>query len=183
MGTVPIWFRKSSPLGWRGAGRFASQIFTMNPTANINPHIVDTLYTEALILAEDVRDAFDLSGRIDRACEDEDLIRIAMSCEALRTTTRIMHILAWLLNQRAFFKGELTELQLRRHGRLPAKTNRAAPDQVAMIDQPIRDLIHTTERLYDRIERLDHAWQDQFTLHPSAVHRLRERLGARMGMG
>lgn len=149
----------------------------MTGPADINRHIVEGLYTEALVLADEVRAAFDLSGRLDRASENEDLARVAMSCEALRTTTRMMHIIAWLLNQRAFFNGEISELQLRRHGRLPSKTVRSDPEQLDMIDPEIRELVETTERLYARIERLDKAWTDQFRMMPSAVHRLRERLG------
>jgi len=149
----------------------------MNEQANLNRPIVETLYTEALILADEVRAAFDLSGRLDSASENEDLARIAMSCEALRTTTRMMHIIAWLLNQRAYFNGEISELALRRHGRLPSKTAKSDPEQLAMIDPDIRDLVLTTERLYARIERLDVSWQSQYTMAPTAVHRLRQRLG------
>jgi regulator of CtrA degradation len=92
----------------------------MSETADLSPTIVEALYSEALVLADAARAAFDLSGRLTAASEDEDLARIALSCEALRTTTRMMHAIAWLLNQRAYFAGELSEFQLRRHGRLPA---------------------------------------------------------------
>src|SRR5690606_7897559 len=68
----------------------------MADTADLSPTIVDALYCEALVLADEARSAFDLSGRLTRAAEDEDLARIALSCEALRTTTRMMHAIAWL---------------------------------------------------------------------------------------
>ena len=67
----------------------------MNKTTDINPHIIEGLYTEALLLADEVRAAFDMSGRLDELAGDEDLARIALSCEALRTTTRMMHAIAW----------------------------------------------------------------------------------------
>jgi regulator of CtrA degradation len=149
----------------------------MSGQVNLSRPIVEALYTESLLLADEVRAAFDLSGRLDNASENEDLARIAMSCEALRTTTRMMHIIAWLLNQRAFFNGEISELALRRHGRLPSKTARSDPDQLAVIDPEIRDLVLTTERLYARIERLDNSWQESFRIHPTAIHRLRQRIG------
>ena len=79
----------------------------MTHTSNINPRIVEGLYCEALVLSDEVRAAFDLSGRIEDAGYDEDVARIALSCEALRTTTRMMHAVAWLLNHRAYFMGEL----------------------------------------------------------------------------
>jgi len=89
-----------------------------NP-ADISPTIVETLYRDALDLSDEARAAFDMSGRLDIVGADEELSRVALSCEALRTTTRMMHAIAWLLNHRAFFAGEMSEFQLRRHGRLP----------------------------------------------------------------
>ncbi|OYZ34400.1 MAG: hypothetical protein B7Y31_11530, partial [Novosphingobium sp. 16-62-11] len=80
---------------------------------SLNPRIVEALYAEALGLAETVRLRFErLRQDTARAtgADDEDLRRVQVSCEALRTTTRVMHCLAWLLNHRAHFAGELSEL-------------------------------------------------------------------------
>ena len=149
----------------------------MADTADLSPTIVDALYCEALVLADEARAAFDLSGRLTRAAEDEDLARIALSCEALRTTTRMMHAIAWLLNQRAFFAGELSEFQLRRNGRLPPPQPEPEPDKLALLDSELRDQTERTRRFYARVERLDRAWRNHFAMHPAAIHRLRERLG------
>ena len=150
---------------------------TMAEPADLSPTIVEALYCEALLLADEARAAFDLSGRLTSASEDEDLARIALSCEALRTTTRMMHAIAWLLNQRAYFAGELSEFQLRRHGRLPPPQPDAAPDQLARLGPELLELTERTRRFYARIERLALAWRNRFAMHPAAVHRLRERLG------
>lgn len=152
----------------------------MGDPADISPTIVETLYCDALALADEARAAFDMSGRLDLVGADEELARIALSCEALRTTTRMMHVIAWLLNHRAYFAGELSEFQLRRHGRLPPPQPDADPQQLAMLSFPLRDLVARTRRFYDRVARLDRAWRDRFAMQPSAVHRLRERLGAEM---
>ena len=154
----------------------------MATATELNPHIVDALYREALLVADETRAAFDLSGRLDDATTDGDVARIALSCEALRTTTRMMHVIAWLLNQRAYFNGEISELQLRRHGRLPSRASRSDPEQVARLEPEARALIATSERLYARIERLDAAWQDNFRMQPSAIHRLQSRLGRSVGL-
>ena len=151
---------------------------TMAEPADLSPTIVDALYCEALLLADEARGAFDLSGRLTATSEDEDLARIALSCEALRTTTRMMHAIAWLLNQRAYFAGELSEFQLRRHGRLPPPQPDSPADQVALLGPALEDLIERTQRFYARIERLDMAWRTRFAMHPAAIHRLRERLGS-----
>jgi regulator of CtrA degradation len=149
----------------------------MAQTADLSPTIVEALYCEALELADQVRAAFDLSGRLTAAREDEDLARIALSCEALRTTTRIMHAIAWLLNQRAYLSGELSEFQLRHHGRLPPARHDEGQEQLDMIGPELAELVGRTRRFYARIERLDQAWRTRFEMQPAAIHRLRDRLG------
>ncbi len=155
----------------------------MAQTATINPRIIEALYCEALVLSDEVRGAFALSGRIGQAGMEEDLARVALSCEALRTTTRMMHALAWLLNYRAFFMGELSEFQLLRHGRLSPESGRSDPEQASLLDQPTRELIGATERFYARLLRLDRGLRSE-TAGPAApgaaVARLRERMGANL---
>ena len=155
----------------------------MAEPADLSPTIVDALYSEALTLADEARAAFDLSGRLTAASVNEDLARIALSCEALRTTTRMMHAIAWLLNQRDYFAGELSEFQLRHHGRLPPAQPPSSDKQLAMLGLDTRELIRRTERFHARIARLDSAWRERFAMHPSAIHRLRDRLGRELGAG
>lgn len=155
----------------------------MSEPADISPAIVEALYADALALADEARHVFDMSGRLDLIGQDEDLARVALSCEALRTTTRMMHALAWLLNHRAFFAGELSEFQLRRHGRLPPPQPETDPEQFAMLPPSVRDVVARTRRFHARIARLDAAWRERFAMQPSAVHRLRERLNQQVGEG
>jgi regulator of CtrA degradation len=149
----------------------------MAQTADLSATIVDSLYSEALELADEVRSAFDLSKRLTIASEDEDLARVALSCEALRTTTRMMHAIAWLLNQRAYLSGELSEFQLRRHGRLAPEKSPPPSEHLDHLAPEFVELIGRTKRFHERIERLDQAWRARFEMQPAAVHRLRERLG------
>jgi regulator of CtrA degradation len=149
----------------------------MSATADLSPTIIESLYCEALTLADEARAAFDLSGKLETTSKDEDLARIALSCEALRTTTRMMHAIAWLLNHRAYFAGELSEFQLRRHGRLPPAQGGGDTAQLALLGPDLAALIERTQRFYARIERLDLAWRERFAMQPAAIHRLRERLG------
>jgi len=148
----------------------------MPDTADISPTIVEALYCEALALADETRSAFEHCGRTATSGPDEDLARIALSCEALRTTTRMMQAIAWLLNQRAYFAGELSEFQLRRHGRLPPVKAGPDPLQMALLADDVVELIERTQHFYERIARLDRAWRETVELHP-AVHRLQARLG------
>lgn len=149
----------------------------MSPQLTINPRIIEGLYCEALVLTDEVRAAFDLARQESSQHADEDLARVALSCEALRTTTRMMHALAWLLNHRACFMGELSEFQLRRHGRLAADYPSADADSVALLEPELRSLIAETERFYARLLRLDRSWRERSPDAPSEVELLRTKLG------
>ena len=139
--------------------------------ADINPRIVDALYSDALVLADELRTRFGGDFSIGEDCA----ARVALSCEGLRATTRTMHCLAWLLNHRAFFAGEISEFQLRRHGRLPA---RSGSGDLALVPEDAARLVQMSERLFARIERLENAWR-RGAASPdgeSAIERLRQRL-------
>ncbi|MEE4201474.1 DUF1465 family protein [Erythrobacter sp.] len=153
----------------------------MSRTTNLSRPIIEALYTEALVLADDVRAVFALGARgpvEDVADSAHARVRLAHSTEGLKTTTRMMHILAWLLNQRAFFSGELSEKQVRLHGSLP--TDRRADDAALdVLEDETCELIAETERLYERIARLDEAWRCGFEMASPAraIHsRLERRL-------
>lgn len=152
----------------------------MTRPTDLSEPIIETLYCEALVLADEVRAAFDLTPRPLR--ENEDLVRIALSVEGLRTTTRMMHVLAWLLNHRAYFSGDLSEFQLRRHGTLPPDRP-SDPEQLELLEPATRQLIGETEAFHGRVARLDAAWRARLEIRPSAVHGLHERIGRALGAG
>ncbi len=119
--------------------------------------IIESLYEEALVLADETRNAFYLSST-DLASTPDNPTRLALSIEGMRTTTRIMHVLAWLLNQRAYLKGELTEAQVLRDGVL-GSDRPSDPEQMDQLEPETRALIADTERLYARVTRLDDNWR------------------------
>ncbi len=149
----------------------------MSRTTNLSRPIIEALYSEALVLADDVRAVFALGVREPQIGEDAT-VRLALSTEGLKTTTRMMHVLAWLLNQRAFFSGDLSEAQVRRNGTLPADRD-SDPTALAALEPETCDLIAETERLHQRIARLDEAWRSGFEMASPAraIHsRLERRL-------
>ncbi|WP_340587260.1 DUF1465 family protein [Erythrobacter alti] len=151
----------------------------MSTNETISPAIVDALYEEALQLAEETRTVFERANSAfpyDDSDSDSTL-RMALSCEAMRATTRLMHALAWLLNHRAYFAGEMSELQLRRHGRLPPPQPDSNPEQLLLIDPVTRNLISRTIALFERVARLDRAWNDIVEDERQAIRQLRDRLG------
>lgn len=134
----------------------------MTRTTNLSRPIIEALYAEALLLADEVRAVFALGTKAP-ARGDDTMVRLALSTEGLKTTTRMMHVLAWLLNQRAFFSGELTEKQVRLHGTLPADRP-SDPKQLELLEHGTRELIAESERLHQRIARLDEAWRQDFEM-------------------
>lgn len=151
----------------------------MNPrTNNLSRPIIEALYTEALLLADEVRAVFALGTR-EPAGADDTMVRLALSTEGLKTTTRMMHVLAWLLNQRALFAGELNENQMRRHGALPPDRG-SDPAHLALLEPETCALIAETEHLHRRIARLDDAWRQRFAMH-SPARIFQERIGRELG--
>jgi regulator of CtrA degradation len=147
----------------------------MAEPTSINPRIVEALYCDALVLSDEVRGAFSLSAREPGESDgDGDLVRIAISSEGLRTTTRMMHAVAWLLNLRAYFMGELSETQLRRHSRLSTDLLGSDPEHASMLEPEVRSLISETQRFYQRLLRLDRGWRHRNPGLPDLVGRLHE---------
>ena len=146
----------------------------MQPPSDLNRKIVADLYCEALMLADEVRSVFDLTPVRDTG-DEADRLRMVLSVEGLRTTTRVMHVLAWLLNHRAFYAGELSEFQLRRHSKLPPDRAPEAAN-LELLDPDIRRLVLQSQIMHQRIARLDAGWRERYEMQPAAVLRLRERL-------
>ena len=142
--------------------------------SDISEPIVEALYCEALVLADEVRAAFDLPP-VGEEIPQSDAESLARSVEGLRTTTRMMHILAWLLNQRAYFSGDLTEGQLRKHAELP-EDRPSEPDQFELLDHDTQVIVIQTEDMHHRIARLDRAWRDGFEVNIPAVRQLHGQL-------
>jgi len=145
----------------------------MGDTTDLSATIVEELYCEALVLADDVREAFDLSA--PRQFDRRDGVRLALSTEGLKTTTRVMHVLAWLLNQRAYYRGEMTQFQLQKHGQLPPDRP-PEQSQMDMLEIPTQLLILETQVMHARVARLDKAWTDGKQDRSQGVSELQARL-------
>jgi regulator of CtrA degradation len=141
----------------------------------LTPKLVASLYTEAMVLADEVRAYFDRNGREDRDSLDP-LVRVGFSCESLKVTTRLMHVIAWLLTQRAVEAGELS----RRQARSPARRLGEAPDTdaalLAALPENAVALINASRDLYARVRRLDEGTAPAPQAHPSPARSLLSRL-------
>jgi len=122
--------------------------------SRLTPRLVDSLYTEAMVLADEARSYFDQHGREDRELLPP-LQRVAFSCESLKVTTRLMHIVAWLLTYRAVESGEISAIQARRPTRRLGDAADSEPAQVDALPFQARQLIENSRDLYSRVRRLD----------------------------
>ena len=122
----------------------------------IHRRLIDALYTDAMVLADEARAYFDESGRQEREALTP-MMRVAFSCESLKVTTRLMHVIAWLLTQRAVEAGEMAESDAldpsRRLGDAPPIDEAV----VAQLPDSAKDLIRASTDLYRRVARLDDA--------------------------
>jgi regulator of CtrA degradation len=124
------------------------------PEVRITSRVIDSLYTEAMLLADEARSYFDDAGRDDRGLL-EPFVRVSFACESLKVTTRIMHIVAWLLTQRAIETGEIPGHEGRRPERRLGHAQESDPEAVAKLPQSAQRLIEASSELYARIKRID----------------------------
>ena len=124
------------------------------PEVRITSRLIDSLYTEAMLLADEARSYFDDAGRDERASLTP-FARVGFACESLKVTTRIMHIVAWLLTQRAIESGELNMVGARRPERRLGHAQDSDPAVVDQLPDAARHLIQASTELYARIKRID----------------------------
>ena len=124
------------------------------PQVRITSRLIDSLYTEAMLLADEARSYFDDAGRDERAIL-EPFARVGFACESLKVTTRIMHIVAWLLTQRAIETGELDSFDGRRPERRLGNAQDSDPLVVNQLPESARRLINASADLYARVKRID----------------------------
>ena len=133
--------------------------YTSGAEARITPRLVDALYTESMLLADEARAYFDDVGKGERLML-EPFARVGFACESLKVTTRIMHIVAWLLTQRAIETGELQQVEGRRPERRLGHATTSEPSVIEQMPPAAQRLIMVSSDLYARVQRLDEGQLD-----------------------
>jgi len=141
----------------------------------LTPKLIGALYTEAMVLADEARFYFDSAGREDRDSLDA-FARVGFSCESLKVTTRLMHVIAWLLTQRAVEAGELSPLQARTPTRRLGEAPETDEALLPRLPEEAVALIAASRDLYTRVERLDAAGGEAAAPQPSPARSLLSRL-------
>lgn len=137
---------------------------------------IENLYVEAMLLADEAHAAFAAQRDLDRVRGD-GLLQIGLACESLKTTTRLMHVIAWLLHRRAMFAGD--------PGAGPNDSAARIGEPVAAdwdvcvgFEASICRIIAASERLFERIAALETGWEAPRALTP--VQQLLAQLEARL---
>ena len=117
---------------------------------------VENLYVEAMLLADEAHAAF-AAQRDLGSVRGNAAAQIGLACESLKTTTRLMHVIAWLLHRRAMFAGDPGAGPNDSAARIGAPV--AADWNVCEgFDASVRRIIAASERLFERIAVLEAGW-------------------------
>jgi len=119
----------------------------------LHRRLVDGLYLEAMVMADEARAYFDMRDTNEPELEDP-LRRVSFACESLKVTTRLMHIIAWLLSQRAWQRGEIADVELADEKYRLGRATQTDPEIASAFPFAARALIEASQDLYDRVARL-----------------------------
>lgn len=125
--------------------------------ANIGPQMVNRLYDEAVDLADEARSYFGLNSKGDRTGLDP-MDRLLYTSESLRISTRLMHVISWLLVRKAVACGEITEAEgMEPERRLGDRDLCRASDlrDLRRLPPMVASLALRSQALYDRAARME----------------------------
>ena len=114
------------------------------------------LYADAMLLADEARGYFDDELRREQAALDP-LARVQVSCESLKVTTRLLHVVAWLLTWRAVDDGEIGLIEARLPSRRLGASPESDPAAFALMPTRARELADASMDLHRRAALLDEA--------------------------
>ncbi len=140
------------------------------PTQNLA--LFDRTYAETLALLEEAR-AFVAAGHWNDL-PSGGMINMLSAREALRVTTRLSQVLAWLLARRAVAEGEIAveEAALAEKWRLGASNicRDRSGDAIKELPDTLRRMLERSYRLYVRVARLDELVRRQAEPRPRAAY-------------
>lgn len=160
-----------------------SVIRSMSPSVTLDRglhrRLVDGLYLEAMVMADEARAYFDHPDMSHAELQDP-LRRVSFACESLKVTTRLMHIIAWLLSQRAWQRGEISDADLMDEKYRLGRATESDPDIAAVFPFAARALIDASQELYGRVarlqDRMDHMARPRGQVESSPARALMDRL-------
>lgn len=119
----------------------------------LHRRLVDSLYLESMVMADEARSYFD-GASVGEDVMSNPLQRVAFACESLKVTTRLMHVIAWLLSQRAWQRGEIADVDLSEEKYRLGRATETDPAISEAFPFAARSLIEASQELYGRVARL-----------------------------
>lgn len=119
---------------------------------------IDSTYREAIELTERARDFF---TTMDGQAHEHDFSSgdiLLQSCEALRVTARLTHVMAWLLVQKAVQSNEISREDARDPQYRLSEQDVCNDEDLAFDGELLPDLVELLDsslKLYQRVARLD----------------------------
>lgn len=114
-------------------------------------------FEEGMAMVEETAAYLDGEGRADSR-ELPRAVALAYAGESMRLTTRLMQVASWLLIQRSVFDGEMSQDDAASEKyRLGSKEicHGKPIEGTDQLPEKLIDLLQRSEKLYDRVERLD----------------------------
>lgn len=135
-------------------------LMTRHMDRGLHARLVESLYVEAMVMADEARAYFSEDDMPDQRGMSM-IARVGFSCESLKVTTRLMHVIAWLMGQRAWQRGEIDDDMAVRDPRYQLG-DAMVTDPASLMDFPVsaRALIAGSMDLYDRVARLQARMED-----------------------
>jgi regulator of CtrA degradation len=130
-------------------------MFAQQSHVDMTRKLVDSLYVEAMVLTDEARAYFEEFSKGDRSQLDP-VMRVSFSCESLKVTTRLMHVIAWLLAYRSAHEENEEQFFLPLDAPLRLG-NPVISEKDAIERLPIhaRHIIGTSVDLYARVSRME----------------------------
>lgn len=104
-------------------------------------------------MADEARSYFDRKAGTERDRFDV-MTRLSFTCESLKVTTRLMHVIAWLLTQKAWQRGEISDEAMRDPKYQLGAASETDPVVLERMPEAARELVLGSQALYDRVLRL-----------------------------
>lgn len=147
--------------------------------ASGRPSLVDRLYQEAVGLADEARTYFAMHSKLDRG-RLPPIDRVLYTCESLRISTRLMHVISWLMVRKAVARGEISAQDgLRAERRLGDAELCQMTERDALRRMPpmVASLSYRSQSVFDR------AWRMEQDMLAKAAGREDQAVGARALLG
>lgn len=119
--------------------------------------VVDRLYQEAVNMADEARTYFAMYSKLDRE-KLPPIDRVLYTCESLRISTRLMHVISWLMVRKAVARGEISaEDGLRAERRLgdAELCQMTEADALRRMPPMVASLSYRSQSVFDRAWRME----------------------------